>query len=390
MIEGTDGIAAMRGMTAALPTFTRRLGNAGRLERMRATEELTAALAALRALDEVDYAAAERQVQRDAGVAEERVGAGIANQVAQARRISPGKARRELGWATVLTTELPHTFALLQAGRISEWRAMLVARETVFLSRAHREQVDRELAQKLESLGDRRVEAETRRIGYRLDPAGFVARSRAAENDRCVSLRPAPDAMARLTAFLPVAQGVACYAALRQAADTARAAGEPRSRGQVMADTLVERVAGQATAEAVPVELHVVLDVDTLLGVGDEPAHVDGYGPVPAPTVRGWVTRSDAPVWLRRLFRRHGRLIAMESNRRCFTPAQAQFIRLRDQVCQTPWCEAPIRHIDHMTPAEAGGKTHVDNGQGLCEACNYAKQTLGWNTIRRRTALPAA
>ncbi|EFD74774.1 conserved hypothetical protein [Mycobacterium tuberculosis GM 1503] len=47
--------------------------------------------------------------------------------------------------------------------------------------------------------------------------------------------------MTYLTALLPVAQGVSVYAALTRAADT-RCDG--RSRGQVMADTLVERVTG--------------------------------------------------------------------------------------------------------------------------------------------------
>ena len=99
--------------------------------------------------------------------------------------------------------------------------------------------VDAGLAGRLGSLGDRQVEAEAKRIAYELDPEGFVNRSRAAERDRRVTLRPAPDTMARLTALLPVAQGVAAYAALIKAADTARATGDPRGRGQVMADTLV-------------------------------------------------------------------------------------------------------------------------------------------------------
>src|SRR6185312_15577560 len=193
----------------------------------------------------------------------------ISAQVGLARRVSPFHANRYVGWSTILTTELPCTFAALQAGRVSEWRAMLVARETLFLSREHRLQVDAELAPQLEDLGDLRVVAEARKIGYRLDPGGFVARSKAAEKDRHVNLRPAPDAMARLTALLPVAQGVACLRALQQAADTAIAKGEPRGRGQVMADTLVERVTGQSRAADVPVEVNVVLGADTLLGASD-------------------------------------------------------------------------------------------------------------------------
>ena len=50
--------------------------------------------------------------------------------------------------------------------------------------------------------------------------------------------------MTYLTGLLPVAQGVAVHAALTRAADTLRATGDPRTRGQIMADTLVARVTG--------------------------------------------------------------------------------------------------------------------------------------------------
>ena len=56
--------------------------------------------------------------------------------------------------------------------------------------------------------------------------------------------------MTRLSGLLPLVQGVATYAALNKDADTKIAAGDPRTRGQIMADTLVERVTGQATADA--------------------------------------------------------------------------------------------------------------------------------------------
>ncbi|HEU5265508.1 MAG TPA: HNH endonuclease, partial [Jatrophihabitans sp.] len=55
-----------------------------------------------------------------------------------------------------------------------------------------------------------------------------------------------------------------------------------------------------------------------------------------------------------------------------------RFVQLRDEVCRTPWCGAPIRHIDHVVPAEQGGSTSVANAEGLCAACNYAKTAAGW------------
>ena len=69
----------------------------------------------------------------------------------------------------------------------------------------------------------------------------------------------------------------------------------------------------------------------------------------------------------------------MDSRSRCFDGGLARFIRLRDRTCRTPWCDAPIRHTDHPEPVAADGTTSGDNGQGLCEACNYAKEADGWH-----------
>ena len=142
---------------------------------------------------------------------------------------------------------------------------MLVARETACLSAEHRAAVDAEVGDRLVGWGDRQVEAETRRVAYRLDPYAVTARARRAESERRVSLRPAPDTMAKLSALLPVAQGVAVYAALGAHADSCRAGGDERGRGQIMADTLVERVTGQAQASAVPVEVNLVITDTALL-----------------------------------------------------------------------------------------------------------------------------
>lgn len=328
--------------------------------------------------------------QAAAGIPAKQVGRGVAHEVGLAKRCSPAHARKYLGWARTLTRELPNTMRELSAGRTTEWRAMLVASETGWLSREHRAQVDADVAPRLEALGDRRVERETRAMAQRLDPAGAAERARSAESDRHVSLRPAPDTMTRLSALLPVAQGVAAYAALASAADSARATGDERSRGQVMADALVERITGQVQADHVPTTVNLVMAPNTLTGSGvnaDEPALLDGYGPIPAPMARALANRpgADSPVWLRRLLTdRAGRLITMETSRRCFTDAQREFLRLRDGVCATPYCEAPIRHADHATPAGGGGQTSLENGQSLCEACNYAKQAPGWKTHRDR------
>jgi hypothetical protein len=389
-VPESGGEAVLRRLTSALGALSQDVDDAVRIDRITALEELKSAAAAAQARETAAFAASQRLVQAAAGVPADRVGRGIGSQIALARRISPYQAGRYVGWATILTTELPHTFVELARGRTSEWRAMLVARETVFLSREHRAIVDGEIAPRLQVLGDRGVEAEIRKIGYRLDPRGYVERASAAAGDRRVTLRPAPDVMCRLTALLPVAQGVAAYAALSREADTGVGTGDGRGRGQIMADVLVERVTGQAVASDVPVEVNLVMTDAALVGRGEpgtghsEPAHLDGYGPIPAAVARRLVfdPGESTPRWLRRLYVHptSGELVTMDSRRRCFTAAQRHFIRMRDQTCRTPWCDAPIRHVDHVQPYEDGGPTEIDNGQGYCVTCNLAKQAPGWQT----------
>jgi hypothetical protein len=167
-----------------------------------------------------------------------------------------------------------------------------------------------------------------------------------------------------------------------------------------MADTLVERLTGQPHAAAVPVEVHVVVPVATLAGTSDEPAEIPGHGPISANTFRSLIGTSleaarrtsrgpnghrdlDGPVgvWLRALFTSAdgSRLVGLESRRRHFPDGLARFLRLRDKTCRTPWCDAPIRHTDHIQPVEHGGTTSIDNADGLCAACNHAKQAPDWN-----------
>ncbi len=74
-----------------------------------------------------------------------------------------------------------------------------------------------------------------------------------------------------------------------------------------------------------------------------------------------------------------GELVAMESTARAFPVGLKRMIRWRDETCRTPWCNARIRHLDHIIPAAAGGPTSYDNGQGLCARCNYLKEHGTWD-----------
>ncbi|WP_326546878.1 DUF222 domain-containing protein [Mycolicibacterium sp. ND9-15] len=329
----------------------------------------------------------EKRRAREAaeGVPAANRGRGLASEVALARRDSPNRGNRHLGFAKALVYEMPHTLAALEAGTLSEWRATLIVRESACLTVEHRKKLDAEMCAdrcELEGKGDRRIAADAKAIAYRLDPKAVVERAAKAANDRNVTIRPAPDTMAYLTALLPVHQGVSVYAALKRAADTTF---DERSRGQIMTDTLVERVTGRPAEIPEPIAVNLVLSDHTLLGDDDSAAHIDGYGPIPAGVARKLVdaaaTDARSRATLRRLYRhpKTGALAAMESRSRRFPRALATFIGLRDQSCRTPYCDAPIRHRDHATPRGRGGPTNQVNGLGLCERCNYDKESPGWH-----------
>jgi hypothetical protein len=76
-----------------------------------------------------------------------------------------------------------------------------------------------------------------------------------------------------------------------------------------MADTLVKRLTGQATATAVPLEVQLVMPAETLAGEDDEPATLPGGHPVPAAFAHHLVSvcadaceRAGLVLALRRLF----------------------------------------------------------------------------------------
>jgi len=365
--------------------------DAERIDQLSLLESIKGAASAAQARVTVAFDSSQRETQAAAGVPARERGRGVAAQVALARRDSPARGSRHLGLARALTGEMPHTMEHLAAGRITEWRATIVCRETAVLDVERRREVDARLAADLPLLGDAQIAQRARAMACELDGAAMVRRRAKAESERRVTLRPAPDTMTYLTALLPVAQGVSVYAALSAAAGQAQAqgAGDARGRGQLMADTLVERVTGQATASAVPIEIQLVMPAETLLGQGSEPALAPGYGAIPAAFARALVVScgsAGAAAWVRRLFTTpDGRdLVTMDSRRRRFSGPLRHLIELRDQTCRTPWCDAPIRHGDHVVPERRGGATSAANGQGLCEACNYAKETPGWQCTTLR------
>ena len=337
---------------------------AGLIDQVRAYENVKCWAAGQQARLSVTFEARLRQEQTDRGnyadrtLSAEDLGKGrgkdrdlgAAEQIALARGESPHRGGRLLGMSKALVVEMPHTLGALDTGQLNEERAMYFVKETACLAVEDRTAVDEEFAADtgtFTGVGTRAVIAAVKAAAIRRDPRSVTQRASHAASERTVSLRPAPDCMTYLTALLPVHQGVAVLAALTRQADSLRAAGDPRSRGQIKADTLVEWITG-TPGGITGIELNLVMTDRTLLQGDSEPARIPGYGIVPGAWARNLIaqgkngssgaavepgspassadnqTVKELKIWVRRLYtapgdrrsRRHGLADGVSSRHR--------------------------------------------------------------------------
>ncbi|WP_180802157.1 HNH endonuclease [Kytococcus schroeteri] len=361
-----------------------------------ALERLATTVAAVQLDVVAALTARQRRDDAAAGIEQEVTDRAVASMVGLARRTSPHQGARDRELAAVLRAELPTTRRAMLEGHGSRRHAEVVARGTVFLSRAQRAVVDAEFGPHLGDLSVGRLRRRVSARAYALDPEGHVAHIARQREERHVSVRPTPDTMAVLSALLPATQAVAVWGALDRAARSLRAAGDERSLAQLRADVLTERVTGQALADGPVVELQVVVPAGAVFGGeavlgaltdSDAPATLVGHGPIPAPMARDLVRRAQRCT-LRRLLvdPESGTLVDRDARRRTFSRADRDLLVARDETCRTPWCDAPVREADHVEPWAAGGPTTPDNGQGLCQHCNQVKNHPAWDTVAQLDA----
>ena len=117
-------------------------------------------------------------------------------------------------------------------------------------------------------------------------------------------------------------------------------------------------------------------------------ATIPGHGLLPVEIARDIITSTSGRKWWRRLFTAPtGQLVGGDPTRRRFDGWLARLISLRDQTCREPYCDAPIRHLDHITSWAAGGTTDLHNGRGTCARGNYVREMPGWKVALAHTGL---
>src|SRR6478672_10240003 len=129
------------------------------------------------------------------------------------------------------------------------------------------------------------------------------------------------------------------------------------------------------------IELHLVMTDRALADRDDEPAHLVGHGPVPAPIARDLLAtdarRRDSP--------KSPACSSPPATRSAAPPSGRPSLRGRHQAqkegtsTKGVGCAgalpigAPIREADHAVAVSKGGSTDLRNGNGRCTNCNLVK-----------------
>lgn len=271
--------------------------------------------------------------------------------------------------------------------------------------------VDGVVADGLARAGDMTAPQLTRHLRATViatDPTAAEKRRVAERARRSVELVLAPDAMARLIAYLPAEHATAAFTAIDALAGHAALDGDTRTVDQRRADaftdvftTILDR---QATPDGAPLPtrhgqraaLQVTVAASTLLGLDDQPANLGSYGPIPAQVARELA--QDA-TWRRLLTDASGQVCAVGTV--TYRPGAdlTRTVQARDVTCTFPGCRQPATRceIDHRVAydhSHSGAEhahdpqTSIDNLHALCKHHHQAK-TKGWWRVThdRRTGV---
>ncbi|MBO3086061.1 HNH endonuclease signature motif containing protein [Cellulomonas fengjieae] len=229
------------------------------------------------------------------------------------------------------------------------------------------------------------------------DPAAAEARRVAERARRGVFLDLAPDAMARLIAYLPAAEATAAFTVIDALAGNGAPDSDPRPidqrRADAFADVFTTILDRQATLDGTPLPsrhgqraaLQVSVAATTLLGLDDHPATLGSYGPIPAQVARELA--QDA-TWRRILTDPAGQVCAVGTT--AYRPGAdlTRTVIARDVTCTFPGCRQPATRceLDHRIPYDhsqarrehdADPQTCLENLHALCKHHHQAK-TTGW------------
>lgn len=317
--------------------------------------------------------------------------------------------------ARFLYSYAPATFDALARGEISYRHATTLLDQLLTLPVDHQAAFEQAVLPLAKTHPVGRFRDRARRLRERRHPESILTRSRTALTDRRTYWEPAADGMAwlhwygtaeqtkaacdRITAVatalqkldldqpaVPAGSGVA-FGCSRDIPDPPADPAPTRTlaqlRADVTADLLVDGVTPSGLGAGIRASVMVTVPVFTLLGLDEEPATLEGYGPISPETARQ--IAGQASSFLRILTHPEtGAMLSVGKDPYLVTSAMRRALHVRDETCRFPGCSRPAvrADIDHTQDWQYGGATEIDNLACLCEAHHRLKHIARWQVTQ--------
>jgi len=335
----------------------------------------------------------------------------VAEEIASALRVAPATASRRVHESRALVRRWPAIAEAIADGSLT-WAQGMVLVESISVldgvpdpyaapedAHAGWDASDRALHRVLHSAGrypPARLRERVRAAVLAVDPDAAARRRRAARQEADVRLIAEEDGMASVWARASAPDAIAVRnaicdraRALRDAADSDvnRTAGQWRIVALMQAlglaplddaSSVADSVAGSGAPPAPGgVDVRVVVDLATLLGLADHPGHLEGYGPIDADLAR---TLAEDGDWRRWVTDPVGGYLLDDGTRRFPGARLSRFIRARDSRCSHPVCGVRGARLDadHVPEFSRGGVTTASTLTVTCPKHNRRREAAGW------------
>ncbi len=336
----------------------------------------------------------------------------LVTELACALRLPERTTENLIAESRALLHDLPATYSALSDGEIGYRHARIVIDHADSLPEEARSSFERAALPFARTLTAAKFDRKARLLRERAHPETIEQRHAASLEDREVTVQSARDGMAWLNAYLPAVEAHAIVARLTEVALGLRGQGEPRTltqlRTDVLSDLLIngvvdepEEVVGDAPpvdpghptdrthpvgrshpaahARGIRARVLITVPVLRLLGQSDEPATLEGHGPIDIDTARRLT--AGAPSLTRILTHPEtGAVLSVGRDRYRVPQDLRDWLRLRDETCRAVGCSRPASgcDIDHTVDWQYGGGTAYDNLAFLCEKHHNQKHHTGW------------
>ncbi|MFD5090473.1 DUF222 domain-containing protein [Amycolatopsis thailandensis] len=283
--------------------------------------------------------------------------------------------------ADALTTRLPRTLNLMDEGKLAGFSAMKVAAATAWLSDENALAADAALEDRLPGRNPDQIRKAASHAADTVDRDGADARTARHREGRRLTLRHGETGVASIEVEDgPVEKVTAAYRRIDREARALKTGGETRTLDQLRADVALDLLLGGTGGTGERAEVFLYMDLDTYLGLNNDPAELAGHGHITAALARHIATGPNTV--LRRIITDplSGQVLDLGRDRYRPTAGLDEFVRVRDRECRRPGCHrvAQACDLDHAVPWQHGGHTDADDLIAFCRRDHRLKDEPGW------------